>query len=59
LLLDKTLVFVLETDKEHGMADQREFFRELVGAEIDTPVIIKRTYKSEEFKGPLNDAMSP
>jgi (E)-4-hydroxy-3-methylbut-2-enyl-diphosphate synthase len=59
VLLDKTLVFVLETDKEHGMADQREFFRELVGAEIDTPVIIKRTYKAEEFNGPLNDAMSP
>jgi (E)-4-hydroxy-3-methylbut-2-enyl-diphosphate synthase len=59
LLLDKTLVFVLETEKEHGMADQRQFFKDLVKAGIDTPVIIKRSYKEEEFMGPLNDAMSP
>ena len=59
LLLDKTLVFVLETDKEHGMADQRQFFKELVEAGINTPVIIKRSYKVEEFSGPLNDVMSP
>ncbi len=59
LLLDKTLVFVLETDKEHGMADQRQFFKELVKAGINTPVIIKRSYKVEEFSGPLNDVMSP
>lgn len=59
LFLDKTLVFVLETDKEHGMADQRELFREIIGVGIDTPVIIKRSYKAEEFNGPLNDALSP
>ncbi len=59
LLVDKTLVFISETDKEHGMADQREFFKELKNIRIDTPVIIKRSYKAEEFSGPLNDAMSP
>lgn len=42
---DKTLVFVLETDREHGMADQRAFFFKLMNAGIDTPVIIKRSYQ--------------
>lgn len=44
LPFDKTLVFVLETNKEHGMADQRAFFLKLMNAGIDTPVIVKRTY---------------
>ena len=48
LLFDKTLVFVLETDEEHGMADQRAFFFKLMNAGIDTPVIIKRSYRFEE-----------
>jgi (E)-4-hydroxy-3-methylbut-2-enyl-diphosphate synthase len=42
--LDKTLVFVLETDAEYGMMDQRAFFFKLMNAGIDTPVIIKRSY---------------
>lgn len=42
---DKTLVFVLETDEVHGMADQRAFFFKLMQAGIDTPVIIKRSYQ--------------
>ncbi|MBK0382150.1 (E)-4-hydroxy-3-methylbut-2-enyl-diphosphate synthase [Pedobacter sp. SD-b] len=41
---DKTLVFVLETDAEYGMMDQRAFFFKLMNLGIDTPVIIKRTY---------------
>ena len=41
---DKTLVFVLETDQEHGMAQQRAFFFKLMNLGIDTPVIIKRSY---------------
>lgn len=45
LPFDKTLVFVLETDKEHGMADQRAFFFKLMNAGIDTPVIVKRSYR--------------
>ncbi|MBC7913268.1 MAG: (E)-4-hydroxy-3-methylbut-2-enyl-diphosphate synthase [Pyrinomonadaceae bacterium] len=44
LQLDKTLVFVLETREEHGMADQRQFFFLLEEAGIDVPVIIKRSY---------------
>ncbi|MCQ6960201.1 (E)-4-hydroxy-3-methylbut-2-enyl-diphosphate synthase [Mucilaginibacter aquariorum] len=42
--LDKTLVFVLETDEGHGMADQRAFFLKLQEMELDVPVIMKRSY---------------
>ncbi|WP_442795783.1 (E)-4-hydroxy-3-methylbut-2-enyl-diphosphate synthase [Pelobium manganitolerans] len=48
LPFDKTLVFVLETSKTHGMADQRAFFFKLLNAGIDTPVIIKRSYRFDE-----------
>ncbi len=48
LPFDKTLVFVLETSEEHGMADQRSFFFKLMNAGIDTPVIIKRSYMFDE-----------
>ncbi len=47
LPLDKSLVFVLETDATHGMADQRSFFFKMEEMELDVPVIIKRTYKFE------------
>jgi (E)-4-hydroxy-3-methylbut-2-enyl-diphosphate synthase len=43
--LDKTLIFVLETDENHGMADQRAFFLKLQEMELDVPVIIKRSYR--------------
>ncbi|MES2062933.1 MAG: (E)-4-hydroxy-3-methylbut-2-enyl-diphosphate synthase [Bacteroidota bacterium] len=42
--LDRSLVFVLETDELHGMADQRTFFLKLQEMELDVPVIIKRDY---------------
>ncbi len=45
---DKTLVFVLETDAEYGMMDQRSFFFKLMNAGIDTPVIVKRSYKFDD-----------
>jgi (E)-4-hydroxy-3-methylbut-2-enyl-diphosphate synthase len=52
---DKTLVFVLETDELHGMADQRLFFLKLQEMGLDVPVIIKRSYSFEsersEVKG--------
>lgn len=48
LPFDKTLVFVLETTQEYGMADQRAFFFKLMNAGIDTPVIIKRSYVFDE-----------
>jgi (E)-4-hydroxy-3-methylbut-2-enyl-diphosphate synthase len=51
--LDKTLIFVLETDESHGMADQRAFFFKLQEMELDVPVIIKRSYHfdSQELRG--------
>lgn len=48
LPFDKTLVFVLETNEAHGMADQRAFFFKLMNAGIDTPVIVKRSYSFAE-----------
>nr|WP_067054881.1 (E)-4-hydroxy-3-methylbut-2-enyl-diphosphate synthase [Mucilaginibacter sp. L294] len=42
--LDRSLVFVLETDELHGMADQRAFFLKLQEMELDVPVIVKRSY---------------
>src|SRR6201996_6280766 len=47
LPLDKSLVFVLETDALHGMADQRSFFFKMEEIELDVPVIVKRSYKFE------------
>jgi (E)-4-hydroxy-3-methylbut-2-enyl-diphosphate synthase len=44
LPFDRSLVFVLETDEEHGMADQRSFFFKLQELGLDVPVIIKRSY---------------
>jgi len=54
LQVDKTLVFVLETTEEHGMADQRQFFCFLAELGIDSPVIVKRSYSAgtEGTKGP-------
>ncbi len=45
---DKGLVWVLETNALHGMAEQRSFFFKLEEAGIDTPVIIKRSYHFNE-----------
>lgn len=59
LEFDKSLVLVLETDHEHGMADQRWFFCKLVELGIDVPVIIKRSYNPDEFNGPVGELESP
>lgn len=59
LQLDKTVVFIVETDYLHGMADQRQFFRNLQEIGIDNPVIIKRSYPEEDFSGPIGDFMNP
>ncbi len=40
------LVFVLETEQDHGMADQRSFFFRLQELGISCPVIIHRTYRT-------------
>jgi (E)-4-hydroxy-3-methylbut-2-enyl-diphosphate synthase len=47
LPMDKSLVFVLETNELHGMADQRAFFLKLEEFGLDVPVIIKRNYSFE------------
>ncbi|MCU0415376.1 MAG: (E)-4-hydroxy-3-methylbut-2-enyl-diphosphate synthase [Ignavibacteriaceae bacterium] len=41
---DQKLVLVIETDNEHGMAEQRRFFFELINRGIKNSVIIKRDY---------------
>jgi (E)-4-hydroxy-3-methylbut-2-enyl-diphosphate synthase len=56
---DHSLVFVLETNEEHGMADQRLFFRIITEMGLDMPVIIRRSYPVTEFSGPQGDLMSP
>ena len=48
LQLDKSLIFVLETNELHGMADQRSFFFKLEKFGLDVPVIIKRNYSFEK-----------
>jgi (E)-4-hydroxy-3-methylbut-2-enyl-diphosphate synthase len=47
LQLNRSLVFVLETDALHGMADQRSFFFKMEELGLDVPVIIKRDYNHE------------
>lgn len=44
---DQSLIFVLETDAVHGMADQRSFFFKMEELGIDIPVIVKRSYSFE------------
>lgn len=41
---DPTVVFVLDTINQHGMAEQRRIFVELMSRDITAPVIIKRNY---------------
>nr|WP_294792604.1 (E)-4-hydroxy-3-methylbut-2-enyl-diphosphate synthase [uncultured Mucilaginibacter sp.] len=45
LPFSNSLVFVLETDALHGMADQRTFFFKMEELGLEVPVIIKRSYK--------------
>ncbi|MDH3267395.1 MAG: (E)-4-hydroxy-3-methylbut-2-enyl-diphosphate synthase [Ignavibacteria bacterium] len=42
---DNKLVLVIRTDNEHGMAEQRRLFFDLIKQEINNPVIIKRNYQ--------------
>ncbi len=50
LNLDPTVVLIVETSNDHGMAEQRKMFFELLHLNSKIPVIIKRSYKdlSEE-----------
>ncbi len=56
---DPTVIFILETDHNHGMADQRQFFVNIQAIGLSNPVIIKRTYQAEDFSGPIGDIMDP
>jgi (E)-4-hydroxy-3-methylbut-2-enyl-diphosphate synthase len=42
--LPAPVVFVFETSNEHGMAEQRRMFFELLAKSISAPVIIRRSY---------------
>lgn len=55
---DPTIVFILETNRAHGMADQRQFFTNIQALGLDNPVILKRNYAASDFSGPLGDVMS-
>ena len=41
---DPTAVLLIDTNNEHGMAEQRQIFRELLTQKCSTPVIIGRYY---------------
>jgi (E)-4-hydroxy-3-methylbut-2-enyl-diphosphate synthase len=56
---DSTVVFILETSRAHGMADQRQFFANIQAIGLDNPVILKRSYAPQEFSGPLGDITDP
>ncbi|HPM32712.1 MAG TPA: (E)-4-hydroxy-3-methylbut-2-enyl-diphosphate synthase [Chryseolinea sp.] len=43
---DKTSVLIIATNNEHGMAEQRRLFVELMNNGCDVPVIIQRQYKN-------------
>lgn len=58
LPIDHTVVFVLDTQEQHGMAEQRQFFRQLSAWGIDVPVIIRRYYDPNDFSGPVGNLMS-
>ena len=56
--LDKTVVFIAETDALHGMAHQRLFFNTIRTLGLTNPVIIRRDYPASLFNGPVGDMMS-
>jgi len=45
-MLDHTAVLLLETTALHGMAEQRDFFVDMMQNNIQLPVIIKRSYEA-------------
>ena len=59
LPLDKTIVFLLETNAIHGMADQRQFFATLSEIGLNNPVVIHRRYPADVFSGEPGNLMDP
>lgn len=53
---DNTAVIVLQTNNEHGVAEQRRFISELIERNITNPVIILRKYESQTAKELLIDS---
>lgn len=45
---DRTVVLVITTNNLHGMADQRRIFFELIKQQIKNPVVLKRSYSTQE-----------
>jgi len=43
-----TVVLVIKTKNQHGMAEQRRIFFELINHEIKNPVVIKREYELDK-----------
>ena len=54
--VDNTLVFILETSEEHGMADQRQFFFSMMEMGLKIPVIVKRSY---QLSTPNSELLTP
>ncbi len=54
LPMDSSLVFILETDALHGMADQRGFFFKMEELGLEVPVTIKRSYTFDTQDSELN-----
>lgn len=52
--IDHTLVFVLETTSDHGLADQRQAFFELMEIGLTVPVIIRRDYRADGEETEVN-----
>ncbi len=53
---DDKIVLILETENEHGMAEQRRFIFELIKNDISIPIIIKRNYSRLDTKQLLIDS---
>jgi (E)-4-hydroxy-3-methylbut-2-enyl-diphosphate synthase len=50
---DSTVVLIIETENDHGLAEQRRFFVDLIQKHCNVPVIISRNYKdvsTEQFQ---------
>ncbi len=48
LKLDQSCVLIITTGNEHGMAEQRRMFFELIKQNLSIPVIIKRDYSFDD-----------
>jgi (E)-4-hydroxy-3-methylbut-2-enyl-diphosphate synthase len=61
LPFDQSLIFVLETDAAHGMAEQRSFFFKMEELGIEIPVIVRRSYffESESQEVRKSESIDP